>query len=354
MIRASDIRLGINVHPSQPVALIVSRMQQLGLTLYRCDMTTNPTHQQIAAAGLKGCLIHTDGPLITDQLRLTKAMEQAHPGAVEFCESRNEVNNRPTVYGGMTDTGGFDMSKRGAITAYDAAFQAAVKGDPVLGGKTTLAHTDLHASASACDYANTHGYENTLNTVDYWPPRLRGEMQAAMPGKPMAITEMGVHDQTHATAFLPQMIADCLFEGIIVVYLYELLESGQGYGIFDVSGKDRGAARTVAMMATVLRDDGPDFTPMPLNVTVSDPMVKSVLVAKSDGSFAHLLWRSQPDGKVHPFTWSYDRPMHVRAHMLASSASTAIWPSLTWHKNAGQPSDWQSYVDGVIVLELTP
>ena len=94
---------------------------------------------------------------------------------------------------------------------------------------------------------------------------------------------------------------------------------------------------------------GPAFTPKPLNVATSDDGVNSVLIAKSDGSYVHLIWRSWPDGKAHPIQWTYDRSMQVTAHEADGQMFT-----FPWTKAAGQPNDWLTYVEGVIVLELRP
>ena len=84
-------------------------------------------------------------------------------------------------------------------------------------------------------------------------------------------------------------------------------------------------------------------------MTTSDDGVNSVLIAKSDGSYVHLIWRSWTDGKTHPIQWTYDRNMQV----IARGQNGQVF-SFPWTKPAGQPNDWQTYVEGVIVLELRP
>ena len=179
-------------------------------------------------------------------------------------------------------------------------------------------------------------------------------MAAAMPGKPQALTEFGVKHADREPYLLPQWIAASLEAGIDRMWLYELRDApGDAYGLYNADWTPKPAVAVLAKLNRLLADTGQGGAAKPLGVTVSDPAINSVLIPKSDGSYVHLLWRSWPDGKVHPFTWAYDRAMHVTARMLPTPASTGLF-DFGWSKRAGQPSDWLSYSGGVLVLEVRP
>ena len=351
-VPASSVHLCVNVH-DQDASQVVSAMKAAGFGCYRKDATGAPLESALAAAGFKGDFIVTDGPGPAQQMAKVSALAHAYPGAVESVESRNEVNNRATVYGGFTDTTGGDQSKRQAIGLYDAALEATVNG--LLPGVPVLAHTDIHASYGPTDWANAHAYDgDTDSWPDYWPAQVAKEMAAAMPGKPQALTEFGVKHADREPYLLPQWIATSLQAGIDRVWLYELRDApGDAYGLYNADWKPKPAVAVLAKLNRLLADTGQGGAAKPLGVIVSDPAVNSVLIAKGDGSYVHLLWRSWPDGKVHPFTWSYDRAMHVTARILPTPASTGLF-DFGWSKRAGQPSDWMSYSGGVLVLEVRP
>ena len=210
-------------------------MKAAGFTCYRKDATGAPLESALAAAGLKGDFIVTDGPAPDQQMAKVAALASGHPGSVEFVESRNEVNNRATVYGGYTDTTGAKQSERRGVLAYDAALVATVHGFPQLAGVPVLAHTDLHATPSSADYANAHGYDpaNSWGLASYWMPQIAAEMTKAMPGKPQAVTEFGLTTATRAPAILPQAVAQLLLSGVDVAYAYELRDApGDPYGLY--------------------------------------------------------------------------------------------------------------------------
>ena len=201
------------------------------------------------------------------------------------------------------------------------------------------------------DYANAHAYDGDTDSYpDYWPATVAAEMAKAMPGSPQAMTEFGSKTQGRQARLLPQWIASSLQNGIDKLWLYELRDQGgDPYGLYDASWNDRGAVAPITSLNGLLKDTGSAFTPQPLNITTNDAGVNSVLIAKSDGSYVHLIWRSWPDGQPHPIQWTYDRDMQV----IARGADGQVF-AFPWTKAAGQPNDWLTYVEGVIVLELRP
>lgn len=355
VVPASAVHLCVNIH-DQDAAQAVTAMKATGFTCYRKDATGAPLDGALAAAGFKGDFIVTDGPQPKGQLAKISVLAKAYPPSVEFVEGRNEINNRATVYGGFTDTGGANQTNRSAIHLYMRDLVANVRADPNLAGVPVLAHTDIHASWAPADWANAHAYDgDTDSWPDYWPGQVAKEMSAAMPGKPQAMTEFGVKHADRAPYLLPQWIAASLQAGIDRLWLYELRdEPGDLYGLYNADWTPKPAADVIRRLNAVLANAGQGGSAKPLGVTVSDPAVNSVLIAKADGSYVHLLWRSWPDGKVHPFTWSYDRAAIVQAVMYPHSAATWTWDSFSWSKGAKQPSDWNTYADGVLVLQVKP
>ena len=156
VVPASAVHLCVNVH-DQDAPQVVTSMRAAGFTCYRKDATGGAIENTLAATGFTGDFIVTDGPGPTQQMALVAKLAHAFPGSVGSVESRNEVNNRATSYGGFTDTTGGDQSKRQAIVLYDAALEATV--NSLLPGVPVLAHTDIHATYGATDFANAHAYD---------------------------------------------------------------------------------------------------------------------------------------------------------------------------------------------------
>lgn len=71
--------------------------------------------------------------------------------------------------------------------------------------------------------------------------------------------------------------------------------------LFNADWSPKSAAPVIAQLNGLSENAGPStFIPRALNVTTNDDGVNSMLIAKSNGSYVHLLWRSWPDGAVHP------------------------------------------------------
>ena len=353
-VAARDVHLCINLHDQDGVQAI-GVAKRAGFPCYRKDATGAPLERQLASAGLKADLIVSDEPSPTGQLAAVAALAKAYPGSVELVEGRNEINNRPTRYGGFIDTGAFDQSGRSAIRLYMRDLLATVRASPELAKVPVLAHTDLHASDAPADWANAHAYDGATDSwPDYWPAQVAKEMALAMPGKPQALTEFGVKHAERAPYLLPQWVAASLLVGIDRLWLYELRdEPGDPYGLYTADWSPKPAAAIMAKLNALLTDRGRGRGGPPLTVTLADPAVNSVLVARSDGSYLHLLWRSWPDGRAHPLSWTYDKAAQVHVRMLPSSAGV-VGIDRAWRQAAGQPATWEAYTDGVLILDVRP
>ena len=354
VVPAAAIHLCLNVH-DQDEPHAVSEMKALGFTCYRKDSTGAPIETELARAGITADFIASDGPGPTGQMSHIAALSRAFPGSVGFIESRNEVNNHQTVYGGFTDTVGFDQSQRHAILSYDAALEATA--NAMTPGIPVISHTDIHATPSSNDYANAHAYDpaNGYGLPSYWIGHSINEMNLAMPGKPQAVTEYGTTNAATAPIILPQTVAQLILSGVMHSWIYELRDlPNDPYGLFNADWTPKPAVPVMTALNAVLADPGGNVPIQPLGVKISDPAINSVLIPKTDGSYIQILWRPWPDGKVHPFTWSYSRAMRVRAVMYPHTGGNLIWSNFAWRKAANQPSDWNTYVDGPLVLELKP
>lgn len=355
-VPASAVHLCINLH-DEDAAQAVAKVRALGFSCYRKDATGAPIESALAAAGLKADLIVSGDPSPTGQVAKISALARAHPGSVEFVEGPNEVNNHATSYGGSIDTTGGDQTRRSAIRLFMRDLVSTVRRDPNLANVPVLAHTDIHASWAPADSANAHAYDGSTDSwPDYWPAQVSKEMSSAMPGKPQALTEFGVRHADRQPYLVPQWIAAALEAGIDRVWLYELRdERNDPYGLYAADWTPKPAAAVLAELNWLLADTGRGGAAVtPLKAVIADPAVNSVMIAKSDGSYVHLLWRSWPDGKVHPLQWSYDRAATVHAMLWPHSSGLWSSDSVSWSKAAGQPSDWTSYTDGVLVLTVRP
>ena len=355
---ASELRIGINVHPSDGAPpQILRALRMAGFDRYRVDATPSSLNEALAKAHLRGDYIVSDGPEPTGQLAFLRSLERSYPGSVEFIEGKNEVNNHRTTFRGVSDTSGADMSLRSAIKAYMNELTTNVRTDDILKEAKVIDHSDLHPMFAAGDFVNDHVYDGGANrSLWWWAPHEAGLMSMAAPGVPTAVTEWGfrtagdkaITPQQQA-ASLVEGVASLLHAGVLVSYLYALRDDKEAYGIFNADWTPKPAVTALTTLMTALRSGGPP-TPKSLSVQASSSQVNHLLVDKGAGRFAHLIWRPEAHD-IATLSWTYDRPVNVEVRMLVSSLAT-ISPRSDILTMSGDAYQWPGYDGGVLLLEI--
>ena len=212
-----------------------------------------------------------NGDLLT-QLGRTERLAAAAPGSVDLVEGPNEVNNDAVSWPPLRGDA--------AAEAFQDALRGALRTRPDLESLPLAGFTDWPPVRSDADLLNVHSYAKRADP----PGRQLGWdlalAQAADPAKSsFVVTETGfptlaTPDQVRAVddAAQAERILEVLAEGARFnarrVYIYELFDEGvraydaeQHYGLFDVEGHPKLAARELAALHTQLlsvdRDDGP-------------------------------------------------------------------------------------------------
>ena len=197
------------------------------------------------------------------QLRRVNQLETAAPGAIDFLEGPNEINNDPVVSEGRSGIAG--------ARAYQAALYARSKVISALSLLPVLNYTNWPPTGGRADAVNVHTYAKPgVDTRTQVARDVELAAAALPPGLPRYITETGyptenaprsarwvtANDQANLTLI---SLLEAFRLGVQRTYLYELFdESGPGdqnseghYGLFDSKGKPKPAA--VALCAIKAR-----------------------------------------------------------------------------------------------------
>jgi hypothetical protein len=242
-----------------------------------------------------------------------RVFAQAHP--IAGIEGPNEINNFPITYNGFS----------GEAAAYhlQADTYAAVKADPTLQKIPVYFYTGyqfdsnftsptLNTSASGlynpalADYDNQHPYPRNgatpAGTVARTATFTNTNNPTAIPG---VYTEEGYNTKgifnngTNVKLlgnYELDMIMDGAKQGIKAQYLYELLDGGDGWGLFTNNGQTpTQIAVDVHNLTQILQDTASNamsFTTGSDNVTLSGlpSSGNQMLLQKADGTFDLVVW----------------------------------------------------------------
>jgi hypothetical protein len=266
---------------------------------------------RLAASGIRFDMMINGGTIAT-ALGNLRDFETKHPGVLHAVEGPNEINNWPVSYAGKTGTAG------GA--AFQEALYDAVKADPVLKHLPVYNYTNWPYSAGKADFANIHPYakkgaqpfgvlQNELSTIT-----------AAMPGRPVVITETGYYtlpkagvgwggvDDVTQAKLMTNLYLDAALLGIKRTYVYQLLDAyadpegkdqEKHFGLFDLSYKPKPAATALRNLRTLLHDTDPaaqSFATKPVTVSIQGlpATAKTLTLQKADGTSIVALW-NEPD-----------------------------------------------------------
>jgi hypothetical protein len=117
---------------------------------------------------------------------------------------------------------------------------------------------------------------------------------------PVVYTETGystVNGTTSAqsAAYTLDLIMDCAYNGITRTYLYELMEEGDGFGLFDTNNNPTATATAIHNFTTILADAGTtrsSFTSEVINYTITNLPATgfSMPFQKSNGANVVIVW----------------------------------------------------------------
>lgn len=240
---------------------------------------------------------------------------QAHPGAIVAIEGPNEINNFPITYNGYS----------GEAAAYhlQADTYTGIKADPNLHSVPVYFYTGYQFDSSfasptlnpsqaglyspgLADYDNQHPYPRNGATPASTVARTTTFTDANSPATiPGVYTEEGYNTQgacnngTNANVlgnYELDMIMDGVQEGIKAQYLYELLDGGDGWGLFTSNGQaPTQIAVDVHNLTQILQDtasNAASFTTGSDNITLGGlpSSGNDMLLQKSSGTFDLVVW----------------------------------------------------------------
>ena len=301
------------------------------------------------------------------------AFQAAHPGAIVALEGYNEPNNWKQPSGGWY---GAQANTHAGAAAYTRELMT---GAATVPGVAVLNASDEPPPACAGSAVNVHSYGKFSKSqaspqIGFPQPTLwydLGRYKKACPGQPVWVTETGyatAHDVNSVSeavqaAYLLQTLLYDAQQGVVRTYLYELLDEQTGssdselnYGLFHTDGTPKPAATWIRNLnrwaADTVRSDA---APAVFPVTFSDPRIKSLVLAKADGSHLLFMWAEENlwDGKAgraltpSPIHFTYTLP--VRRHTTSLHLADGTTKDLGVNAGGG----WD-YTAGTISVVSVP
>jgi hypothetical protein len=238
------------------------------------------------------------------------ALNKAVPGAVNAVEGANEVNNFALTYNGQ--------SGYAAALAAQQYIYAKVHADPLLQGTAVYYFTGWGAGSAIygnipigpnpattpglADYDNNHPYPSGGNppaaamsrTANYY-----NENPATGPG---VYTEAGYSDsggfgstlnQTGVAKYMLDLLMDDAKNNIFRTYLYELMDGGDGLGLFDANNNAKPVATAIHNLTSILVDSGsasPAATPANYSISSLPVSGQSMALLKANGATDIVVW----------------------------------------------------------------
>jgi hypothetical protein len=318
-ISASDFlsTLGVNVHLEQGTADygnlsdVIADLNYLGISQVRDDITGGPllpavSYAQLAAAGVKFDFISDCGATETSAsiasiVATIAAINAANPGSVIAVEGPNEINNFPTTFNGVGGTVG--------AVALQEALYSDVHSNANLAGAAVYYFTGYGyggeavgpspaTTAGLAGFDNQHIYP-TGSTPSEWanPANQFSFFNESAPFGPGVYAEVGYSSNSVSETVQAQHTIDFFLDsagyGVAQTYLYELMEEGDGYGLFNGT-TPKPVATAIHNLTTILDDNGAGgVAPTPLNDTITGlpSSGHSMVIEKSTGVFDIALWK---------------------------------------------------------------
>ena len=264
------------------------------------------------------------------------AIAKQYPDAVIAIEGPGEINNFLIRYKGLTGDAAGNVLQR--------ELYATVQADPLLHGIPVYYLTgnrpvDLGISPKLADYANAHPYPyqgqppgprmaaEFLHDFIMPPPYPKVITETGYFNQPGASGGSGVDDATQAKLTL-DLLLDAFHQGVAKTFLYQLRSAypdptgnnpDTEYGLFNLDNSPKPVATAIHNLTAILADPGMtasflDTASLGYAVSGLPGTGQDLLLQKSDGSFALVLW-------AEPTIWNEatHTPIAVPDHAITLS-----------------------------------
>lgn len=309
--------LGVNAHTStgygnySDVPDVIADLQYLGI--YNVRDGDNGSFNNLVAmaqAGIKfDFLLAGGGSFGTSDLlgefSVIDQLAQQVPGSVSAVEGANEINNFPITYNGVAGL-------MGAINLQENIYSI-THSDPLLAGVPVYYFTGYDAgnvgtgpnpatTPGLADFDNQHPYPQNGTPPAQWVARSQTLSNENPPIGPAVYNETGYSNSgTYGDniglqgqgAYTLDLLMDDAQEGIARTYLYELMEEGDGFGLFTSGNAPTPAATAIHNLTSILGNNGPvscTVTPASYSVSGLPSDGNDMELIKSDGASDIVVW----------------------------------------------------------------
>jgi hypothetical protein len=376
-------------------------MSYAGLRNLRDDGNPNAVSDWISmhqSAGIRLCVLSNQD--VASTISMAKQLNAA--GALLAVEGPNEPNNFPVTYEGQTSSSSTTFVP---VAHFQRDLYAAVKAEPSLSGIPVFhsseaggsepdnvglqfltipadAGTTMPTGTQYADYANTHNYvcghsnqlvdnvawnasDPTLNGdwdglyVEYghtWHGGFTGYSNADLVTLPRVTTETGwlttgtgaITEEQQARIFL-NLYLSAFKQGFAYTFIYMLRDDpNQGYwGLFDTSYNPKTSGTYLHNLTTILADTGARAPgKLDYSIAAEPATVHDLLLQRSDGTFALVVWDEKPSGGSDLVTVDLGSS---RATVAVFDPTTGTSPGQTLHDVSSVPLTLSDHPE---ILEL--
>ena len=185
---------------------------------------------------------------------------------------------------------------------------------PIIGCSLFYPTPELADLNPYLDYGNIHDYPLVYDATPNVIPAQVSYARSITGDKPIIATETGYSNaylspnyfrgisEIASAKYLPRLYLEHFNAGIVKTFDYELINSfnddtytnSEGHlGLVRTDLSYKPAAYALKNLISLLKDPGPDFTPAPLNYTITTAStdLQHTLLQKRDGTFWLALWR---------------------------------------------------------------
>jgi hypothetical protein len=304
--------LAINSHVSQngtSSANMLAMLNYLGVYTIRDGWNTNltATYTTMAQNGVHFDIGMSD-PYAAGALSGFETIAAMAPGALTATEGPNEINNFAFVCNGVTSQTGWPnsdgpmaqsfMTETFTTVHQDPALSGVVVYDMTWAGTTNAQNYGFFSLANQADVGNMHFYP-AGQPYTQMQSSFAASYNQVLPNQGV-ITETGydtsvVSERAQAIMNL-NLYLDGFQQGFQKVYIYELYDEWQTYGVFTSSFTPKASATAIHNLTTILADSGTNANPGSLNYSLSGLPANghSLLLQKSNGVYELIVWNEAP------------------------------------------------------------
>ena len=303
--------LGVNVHISQGTVhyaestAVIADLQYLNAWNLRDGYNSywQNVYSAIAKAGGKFDFLTIDGgsqsaASVQTFLSGINVLSTAVPGSVAAVEGPNEINNWPLTWTG-------NLTGLQAAVAYQASLFTQAKADTALPGVKVFYFTGYAAGTNGlgpnpattpglADYDTQHPYPDAANAPLQSVNRTQALPNETPATGPAVYTETGYTSNQVSLQVQAKYTLDLLMDNaqsdIAQTYLYQLMDEGDGYGLFNSSNQPKPVATAIHNLTTILADKGTvssSITPANFSVSGLPSTGHDMAIVKSTRQYRH-------------------------------------------------------------------